>query len=628
MSTPRLLGTVATAVALLAGLLAPVAATAAPDSGAAAEDAQLLVVLDSSSSMLEPASDGGTRADAAKNALLGVVDTLGEDERVGLRTFGATVVGLDDPASCTDSQLTVPIATDNRQALRDAANAYLPYGETPIGFALQQAGTDLTAAGSDVQRTVLLISDGESNCQPDPCAVARDLAAQGIDLTIHVVGFDVSGAARDALVCIANAGGGQYFDVTDTTGLTSVFEKVSTRAFRDFALDGQEVVGTADAPAAPTLTPGTRYITYLPAPGSALNYQIERTIPGSRLWVSLNATAQISAQSLLVEIYPDATAEGSRCDHDLSFPSTWGGSWSLTTMSLSSTSREECTAAGTQLLRVENWLDSTSADGAPAEVLVIEEPPVRSTDALPPFPAETTPWVEPAAVTPQPVLGGTTLSGATPVAAGSYRLDLMPGETALFRVPLDWGQSLQARSSADVGTSFTLFSPTRLAVTGSLVEPPIAEIDPDPTSPPRIAGLRTPPVTYLAREKTGTVEESMLLAGDYTLAVTRAVCGGCGQDPGPVPVILDVLVDGEVSGVPEYVEAAVTSSATPSPSVSTTASATPPPPGDSPTSSETPEASEDDGGLPVAVPVAVGVLGLALLGGGTWTLVRRRRSGA
>lgn len=593
----------------------------APAAQADANEAQLLVVLDASSSMLEPASDGGTRADAAKNALLGVVDTLGADERVGLRQFGATVAGLADPASCTDSQLAVPIGTDNRQALKDAANSYIPYGETPIGFALQEAGKDLGAQG---QRTILLISDGESNCQPDPCAVAAELAAQGIDLTIHVVGFDVSGAARDALVCIANAGGGQYFDVSDTSGLSNVFAKVSTRAFRDFALDGQEVIGTVDAASAPTLTPGTRYITYLPAPKATLNYLVTRTIPESTLWVSINATAHIRAQDLSADLYADATAQ-EYCGSDLSFPSTWGGTWSLTTMSLGSGSDPDCTRSDVSLLTIENWLGSQNADGAPAEILIIEEPPVPSTDGLPPVPPEVGAWVEPPASAPQPILGGTTLSDTPALTSGSYSFDLLPGETTLFHVPLDWGQSLQARSTSDAGSSLTLFSPNRKATTASLIE--VVGLDPDPASAPRISGIRTKPVTYLGREGSSGSEVAMALAGDYTIAVTRQACTDCGQNPGPIPVTLDVLVDGEVSGVPEYVVPTVTPTLSPSatPSASTDS---PSPSTDSPTPSALPINTGKDRGIPVALPIAVGAVGLALLGAGTWALLRRRQKSA
>jgi Ca-activated chloride channel family protein len=65
------------------------------------------------------------------------------------------------------------VETGNRSALRQALRTYRPYGETPIGFALQEAAEDL---GDEGRRTVVLVSDGEPTCDPDPCEVARDLS--------------------------------------------------------------------------------------------------------------------------------------------------------------------------------------------------------------------------------------------------------------------------------------------------------------------------------------------------------------------------------------------------------------------------------------------------------------------
>src|SRR5690606_2128402 len=107
-----------------------------------------------------------------------------------------------------------------------AVRDYEPYGETPVGYALQQAAKDLGPAGDGEPRTIVLLSDGEPNCEPDPCKVAADLAKQGIDLTINVVGLDVSGKARRALQCIAEAGNGDYYDASSAEDLSNSMVKV------------------------------------------------------------------------------------------------------------------------------------------------------------------------------------------------------------------------------------------------------------------------------------------------------------------------------------------------------------------------------------------------------------------
>lgn len=616
MRATRLL-ILATATFALVGALATVPAQAEPSA-----DAQLLVVLDASSSMLEPASDGGTRADAAKNALLDVVETLDPDQRVGLRQFGATVSGLNNPDSCTDSQLTVPIATDNRQALRDAAHAYLPYGETPIGHALQQAGADL---GSSGQRTILLISDGESNCQPDPCGVAGELAAQGIDLTIHVVGFDVSGAARDALVCIANTGRGQYYDVSDAAQLTAVFDQVSTRAFEDVTLDGKEVLGASQGAPTTTLTTGTTYLTYLPEAGSSLFYTVDRTIE--------NSTIRVQAMTQQSGIFPTnlwaflrADQASGTCGMDHIFPSTWGGTWSLRTLLVEGGDSEDCLAAETFDLEIR-LDDEVAASGAPLQIVIHEEPPVRNPGQLPAYPQTAATWVVSPDAASTATVAGTTFETAPLVTSGRYTFDLLPEETRLLAINVDWGQSLQVRSRRDPllvpgeksGTEHTLFSPVGHIPTSSSFN--VRDAPGLPTG--EATAHRFGPVTYQARSEFGTYDAYAEVAGTFYVAVTARECSRCNPNA-PATVTVDLFVDGAVNGVPEYVVNPIPGAPV-SPDPSEIESSTTPP-STSPITNDAPPVAESQGGIPLALPIALGTVGIGLLGGGGLLLARRRRA--
>ena len=75
---------------------------------------RMVLLLDSSGSMAEPAGGGQTKIVAAKSALRRVVDTLPPEAQVGLRVFGATVFSRDDTGACEDSQQVVVPAADNR----------------------------------------------------------------------------------------------------------------------------------------------------------------------------------------------------------------------------------------------------------------------------------------------------------------------------------------------------------------------------------------------------------------------------------------------------------------------------------------------------------------------------------
>lgn len=178
---------------------------------AAAFSRASLILLDTSGSMADPSASGSgsSRLDEAKSALRSFVGSLSasSDEAFGLRLFGVT--------SC-DSRLVAPVDQLDRTALLNGIESASAAGYTPIADSLRIAVSDLPS-GAD--RSIVLITDGEETCGGDPCAVARDLTAQGTAVKVHTVSFQVSSAGQDTLRCISSATGGTFFDVRDTSGL-------------------------------------------------------------------------------------------------------------------------------------------------------------------------------------------------------------------------------------------------------------------------------------------------------------------------------------------------------------------------------------------------------------------------
>jgi len=174
--------------------------------------------------MAERDARGRTRMQGAQDALRSLVDELPDGAQVGLRVYGSRVkvAGKAAPGSraCTDSRLVTPVGPLDRRGLKTAIDAFAPHGDTPIGYTLQQVAGDLGTTG---RRSVVLVSDGEESCSADPCAVAKTLARQGIDLHVHTVGLEVSAPARSQLRCVADATGGTYHDATsdDLTQIVS-----------------------------------------------------------------------------------------------------------------------------------------------------------------------------------------------------------------------------------------------------------------------------------------------------------------------------------------------------------------------------------------------------------------------
>lgn len=420
----------------------------ADDTDKQPEQYRMQLVLDASGSMKEPAKSG-TKIEAAKQALDTVIDDLPGEAQVGMRVYGATI--STGKGACTDSQQVVEPGTENRDELHSAIDDYKPLGETPIGYALQEAAKDL---GSEGKRTIVLVSDGESTCNPEPCKVARKLSKDGIDLRIDVVGLSVDAKARKQLSCIAEEGNGTYYDADDAESLTRSIDTVSTRAFRPFDLTGKRVRGGSQPAKAPTLETGEQYLDKLPVPDAIQFYRIERTTPGSTMHVG--TAARTSAGSLGDGVLMSLNAENTddSCGSGTSYGNGVGADEALLAASINTAdplSEEECAAADYYTLAIElNSSDELAR--TPFEIVVYEEPPLAkgAENKLPPAADEPT-WKT---MKPGKAIGGvapgTSLANAPVLDDGTYSLDIQTGETQVFAVPLDWGRRLQVQIDSDL----------------------------------------------------------------------------------------------------------------------------------------------------------------------------------
>jgi Ca-activated chloride channel homolog len=257
-----------------------------------ADQNRALIVLDGSLSMNKDAGNGGTRLDAAKAAVHSLLDKLPSGSNLGLRVYGSRVNHSTRAKECADTVLEIPVGPLDKQAMGAAVDKLDGKGMTPIGNSLLAAPGDLgTAPG---RRSVVLISDGGDNCAPpDPCKAAAQVAKQGIDLSISVVGLQVDPRARRQLQCIAKAGGGAYVDVQDADKLGEELAAALARAFRSYLPSGTKVTGGPAQDQATAL--GTGLYQDVITPYGQRWYSID--VPaGRRLLTSVTAIADIKAR--------------------------------------------------------------------------------------------------------------------------------------------------------------------------------------------------------------------------------------------------------------------------------------------------------------------------------------------
>jgi Ca-activated chloride channel family protein len=214
------------------------------------------LVLDVSGSMRAADIDGRTRISVAQQAFNEVVDALPDGTELGIRVLGATYKGKDKAEGCKDTQQIVPVAPVDRAAAKNAIAKLRPTGFTPVGLALRGAAEDLGTG--ETARRIILITDGEDTCAPpDPCDVARELAAKGTHLVVDTLGLAPDDKVRRQLVCIAAATGGTYASAETPTQLTDRIKQLVDRAKDDTVVKPPAIVaGGKECAGAPLLSPG------------------------------------------------------------------------------------------------------------------------------------------------------------------------------------------------------------------------------------------------------------------------------------------------------------------------------------------------------------------------------------
>ncbi len=178
----------------------------------------LILILDASGSMWGQIQ-GEAKIDIARKTLKKLVTDLEAGTTLGMVAYGHRHEG-----DCTDIETVIPIGPIDKAKVSETIDRLSPKGKTPITASILAALDSIKSR--DRAATVILVSDGIETCGGDPCATVTAAKKQGVELVMHVVGFDVDKAAASQLECTAKAGGGMYFDAHDAGELASALERV------------------------------------------------------------------------------------------------------------------------------------------------------------------------------------------------------------------------------------------------------------------------------------------------------------------------------------------------------------------------------------------------------------------
>ena len=185
----------------------------AQDIETAAAPQSVIMVLDGSGSMWGQI-DGAPKIEIARNVIGGLLDTWTETVELGVIAYGHREKG-----QCTDIETLVEVGPVNKNAVMSKVNAINPKGKTPISASVRRAAETLKY--KEEKATVILVSDGLETCNADPCALANELEAAGVDFTTHVIGFDITEEEKEGLACLANNTGGRFMSAQSAGELTT-----------------------------------------------------------------------------------------------------------------------------------------------------------------------------------------------------------------------------------------------------------------------------------------------------------------------------------------------------------------------------------------------------------------------
>ena len=227
-----------TAMALSAVMLG--APGAAQESAA---DAVAIMVFDASGSMWNRLEGDLTRIEIARDVMEEYFHTRDTSVPLAVIAYGHRQRG-----ACSDIEMIASLARHEGADLAAKLRALNPQGMTPLTDSMAMARDMIppTAESADL----ILVTDGLENCGGDPCALAAELAAQGIGIRAHVVGFGMTEAEINTLSCLPEQTGGKLILTNSGAELAEAMTAVSTPSpqLEVAEVDPVEEVAEADTP--------------------------------------------------------------------------------------------------------------------------------------------------------------------------------------------------------------------------------------------------------------------------------------------------------------------------------------------------------------------------------------------
>ena len=202
----------------------------------------VIMAFDVSNSMAADDLDP-SRVEAAKTAARAFVEQQPSSIRIGVVAFGDAAVLVQPPTNTPEDvlaaieRLSVEGGTSLGQGLFAALTAIAGKPLTIDESALQSdlGAIDIGYFGSS---TIVLLSDGENNGEPDPLVVAQIASVAGVHIhaigigtpqgtVVDIGGFNVATALdAELLAQVAEVSDGQYYEASNAAELSEIYKNI------------------------------------------------------------------------------------------------------------------------------------------------------------------------------------------------------------------------------------------------------------------------------------------------------------------------------------------------------------------------------------------------------------------
>lgn len=196
-----------------------------------ANDRDTVLILDASGSMWAQLPEGRSRIEVARDVLSEFM--ISRDSAAPL---GVVAYGHNRRGDCTDIQTISPVQRQNGAALSAQLRTLMPRGKTPLADALRRAAGEIRPDAKSAN--IILLTDGLETCGGDPCAVAAEIAAKGINIRAHIVGFGLTEGEISQIACVAETTGGLVLAPQNGQDLADALIRTAEPVLRDAETPG------------------------------------------------------------------------------------------------------------------------------------------------------------------------------------------------------------------------------------------------------------------------------------------------------------------------------------------------------------------------------------------------------